>query len=306
MSMKKKLAAMLALGLLCVSFFAFAEANATDFKYPPGTDVSNRFTGTVYRNDLINLDPTYNVPQTNLITFEPGSRSSWHVHGGMVVVGVEGTGIVQIDGQPAILIRKGDAVQIPAGVSHWHGATKDSRFQQLVIYDKNWEAPDGLKGRTGKVTDEEYANLEFAEAPRKTLPAKGFTFAAEKFNSPNFTKPVYLGKAVTAPNEAGSPDYTYVFFPKGVYNKWHMHGEGQILIATDGIGLHQMQNGELQIMLPGDVAYCPPGETHWHGAAPNSSFGHLAISPLGPHTVKWYNFKDKKELKNEYSIRKES
>ena len=304
--MKKKLAAMLALGLLCVSSFAFAEAKATDFKYPPGTDVSNRFTGTVYRNDLINLDPTYNVPQTNLITFEPGSRSSWHVHGGMVVVGVEGTGIVQIDGQPAIIIRKGDAVQIPAGVSHWHGATKDSRFQQLVIYDKNWEAPDGLKGRTGKVTDEEYANLEFVEAPRKETPAKNFTFAANKFNSPNFTKPVYLGKAVTAPNEAGSPDYTYVFFPKGVYNKWHMHGEGQILIATDGIGQHQMQNGELQIMLPGDVAYCPPGETHWHGAAPNSSFGHLAISPLGPHTVKWYNFKDKKELKNEYSIRKES
>ena len=306
MNMKKKLAAMLALGLLCVSSFAFAEATAADFKYLPGTDVSSRFTGTVYRNDLINLDPTYNVPQTNLITFEPGSRSSWHVHGGMVVVGVEGTGIVQIDGQPAILIRKGDAVQIPAGVSHWHGATKDSRFQQLVIYDKNWKAPDGLKGRTGKVTDEEYANLEFVEAPRKEMPAKNFTFAANKFNSPNFTKPVYLGKAVTAPNEAGSPDYTYVFFPKGVYNKWHMHGKGQILIATDGIGLHQMQNGELQIMLPGDVAYCPPGETHWHGAAPNSSFGHLAISPLGPHTVKWYDFKDKKELKNEYSIRKES
>ncbi|MBR1495159.1 MAG: cupin domain-containing protein, partial [Acidaminococcaceae bacterium] len=143
----------------------------------------------------------------------------------------------------------------------------------------------------------EYANLELVEAPRKAVPAKGFTFAAEKFNSPNFNKPVYLGRTVTTPNAAGAPAYSYVFFPKGVYNKWHMHGEGQILIATDGIGLHQMRNGEIQVMRPGDVAYCPPGETHWHGAAPDSSFAHLAVSPAGKHTVEWYDFLDKKEYK---------
>ena len=294
MNMKKKLAA-LVLGLCCISSFAFAES--AEWKYPLGTDVSSRFTGTVYRNDLIDLDPTYNISQTNLISFEPGSRSSWHVHGGMVVVGMDGTGILQIDGEPAIIIRKGDVVQIPAGVSHWHGATKDSRFQQLVIYDKDWKAPEGLKARQGKISDEEYANLELVEAPRKASPARGFSFAAEKFNSPNFNKPVYLGRTVTAPNEAGAPAYSYVFFPKGVYNKWHMHGEGQILIATDGIGLHQMKNGEVQVMFPGDVAYCPPRETHWHGAAPNSSFGHIAVSPLGKHTVEWYDFKDIKEYK---------
>ena len=177
------------------------------------------------------------------------------------------------------------------------GATKDSRFQQLVIYDKNWKVPAGLKARTGMISDEEYANLELAEAPRKAVPAKEFTFAAEKFNSPNFNKPVYLGRTVTTPNAADAPVFSYVFFPKGVYNKWHMHGEGQILIATDGIGLHQMRNGEIQVMRPGDVAYCPPGETHWHGAAPDSSFAHLAVSPAGKHTVEWYDFLDKKEYK---------
>jgi quercetin dioxygenase-like cupin family protein len=50
-------------------------------------------------------------------------------------------------------------------------------------------------------------------------------------------------------------------------------------------------------MRPGDVAYCPPGETHWHGAAPDSSFAHLAVSPAGKHTVEWYDFLDKKEYK---------
>lgn len=286
-----------ALGLCLCSIASFAFADTVDWKYPLGKDVSSRFAGTVYRNDLIDLDPTYNVPQTNCISFEPGSRSAWHVHGGMVVVGLDGVGLLQIDGLPAMIIRKGDVVQIPAGVSHWHGATKDSRFQQLVIYDKNWKAPAGLKARTGMISDQEYANLELAEAPRKAAPAKGFTFAAEKFNSPNFNRPVYLGRTVTTPNAADAPVFSYVFFPKGVYNKWHMHGEGQILIATDGIGLHQMRNGEIQVMRPGDVAYCPPGETHWHGAAPDSSFAHLAVSPAGKHTVEWYDFLDKKEYK---------
>jgi len=292
----KKIIPMLVLGLCGLCAVAFAGDGG--WKYPLGNDVSSRFTGTVYRNDMINLDPVYNIPQSNCISFEPGSRSGWHVHGGMVIVGLDGIGLVQIDGQPATIIRKGDVVEIPAGVSHWHGATKDSRFQQLVIYDKNWQKPEGLKTRQGMITDAECANLEMVEAPRKAAPAKDISFAATKYNSPNFNKPVYLGRIVDTPNAADAPAYTYVFFPKGVYNKWHMHGEGQILIATDGIGLHQMKNGEVQVMRPGDVAVCPPGETHWHGAAPGSSFAHIAVSPAGKHTVEWYDFKDKKEYKN--------
>lgn len=293
--MKSKILAFFALGLFAMSSFAYAQADNGDFKFPLGKDISDRFHGTVHRNDLITLDTTYNIPQTNLISFEPGSHSAWHVHGGMIVVGLYGTGILQIDGQPAMIIRKGDVLEIPAGVSHWHGATKDAKFQQLVIYDKNWKAPDDLKVRTGMLSEEEYNNLELGEPPRAAAPAEGFTFSAKQYESPNFTKPVYLGKVFTAPNEAGAPDYTYVFFPKGVYNKWHMHKGGQILIAIDGIGLHQMKNGAVQVMRPGDVAFCPPGETHWHGASPDSSFAHIAIAPFDKHIVEWYDFKDEKD-----------
>ncbi len=293
--MKRKLFALFLVVCLWVSSVAYAAEESTDFRFPVGQDISDRFHGTVYRNDLITLDATYHIPQTNLISFEPGSHSAWHVHGGMVVVGLEGTGILQIEGQPAVIIRKGDVLEIPAGVSHWHGATKDSRFQQLVIYDKNWKAPADLKVRQGMVSEEEYNNLTLEEPPGTEAPVDGFTFAAKCYESPNFTQPVYLGKVCTAPNEAGAPDYTYVFFPQGVYNKWHMHKEGQILIATDGIGLHQLKNGKVEVMRPGDVAFCPPGETHWHGASPGSSFAHIAVSPLGPHIVEWYDFKDKRE-----------
>ncbi|MBR2214650.1 MAG: hypothetical protein IJ849_02690 [Selenomonadaceae bacterium] len=43
--------------------------------------------------------------------------------------------------------------------------------------------------------------------------------------------------------------------------------------------------------------FCLPGETHWHGAAPGSSFAHIAVSPFGKHVVEWYDFKDEAEYK---------
>ena len=60
--MNKKMIAALGLCLCSIASFAFADVG--DWKYPLGKDVSSRFAGTVYRNDLIDLDPTYNVPQT--------------------------------------------------------------------------------------------------------------------------------------------------------------------------------------------------------------------------------------------------
>lgn len=67
----------------------------------------------------------------------PDSRSGWHVHGGMYVIGVGGVGLYQEEGKPAIIIRKGDVIQILAGVKHWHGSTKDSWFQQIVFDVRN-------------------------------------------------------------------------------------------------------------------------------------------------------------------------
>ena len=60
--------------------------------FPLGRDVSARFTGTVHRNDLVDQD-TMHVPQANVITFEPGSRSGWHSHGAMTIIGLSGTGL---------------------------------------------------------------------------------------------------------------------------------------------------------------------------------------------------------------------
>lgn len=294
----KKIRKLLAAVLTAVSLAATAAAADTaavmqHVPFPLGRDVSARFTGTVHRNDLVDQD-TMHVPQANVITFEPGSRSGWHSHGAMTIIGLSGTGIYQEWGKPAVLIRQGDVVQIPAGVSHWHGAMKGSHLQQIVIYDKHWQAPADFKpAHSGPVTDEEYDNLVFMEAEdRQSEPHDSylFNYPQTPFSSANFNGPVYLSQIVHSGNAAGTPAWTYVVFPQGTYNRWHSHKTGQILIATDGIGYTQNLGGAAQVMHPGDVVYCPPGVIHWHGAAPGSHFAHIAISPEDNHDVTWYFF----------------
>ena len=69
-----------------------------------------------------------------------------------------------------------------------------------------------------------------------------------------------------------------VTFEPGCRNNWHMHHKGgQILLCTAGRGYYQEWEKEPQELHPGDVVNIPPEVKHWHGAAPDSWFAHLAI-----------------------------
>ncbi|MBF1715511.1 MAG: cupin domain-containing protein, partial [Selenomonas sp.] len=111
-----------------------------------------------------------------------------------------------------------------------------------------------------------------------------------ELTTPNFNSAVYLRKILGTPNAANSPEWVYVAFPAGTYNRWHSHKTGQVLIATDGIGYHQIKGGALEVLHPGNVVFCPPNVVHWHGASPTSKFAHIAISPQDNHDVTWYDF----------------
>ena len=78
-----------------------------------------------------------------------------------------------------------------------------------------------------------------------------------------------------------------VRFAPGARNAWHSHAAGQTLHVTEGRGLVQAKGGERLEIRPGDTIYTPPGEWHWHGAAPDHFMTHLAIweAPAeGPET----------------------
>lgn len=69
-----------------------------------------------------------------------------------------------------------------------------------------------------------------------------------------------------------------VTFEPGCRNNWHSHTGGQILIAVGGVGYYQERGKAAIRMMPGDVIEIGPNVEHWHGAAPDSWFSHLAIA----------------------------
>ena len=79
-----------------------------------------------------------------------------------------------------------------------------------------------------------------------------------------------------------------VSFEPGCRNNWHIHhakkGGGQILLVTAGRGYYQEWGKPARELHPGDVVNIPPEVKHWHGAAPDSAFQHLAIEVPGEET----------------------
>ena len=79
-----------------------------------------------------------------------------------------------------------------------------------------------------------------------------------------------------------------VTFEPGCRNNWHIHkaekGGGQILLCTAGKGWYQEWNKPARALRPGDVVHIPAGVKHWHGAARDSWFSHLAVEVPGENT----------------------
>lgn len=68
-----------------------------------------------------------------------------------------------------------------------------------------------------------------------------------------------------------------VRFAPGARNAWHSHVNGQTLYVTEGLGRIQSRGGEVVEIRAGDTVYTPPGEWHWHGAAPDHFMTHIAM-----------------------------
>jgi len=91
-----------------------------------------------------------------------------------------------------------------------------------------------------------------------------------------FTGNVRIDPLAQAPAPARVSVASVTFEP-GARTAWHSHPLGQTLIVTAGSGRVQNWDGPSQEIQPGDVAWCPPGEKHWHGAAPTTAMTHISI-----------------------------
>ena len=100
--------------------------------------------------------------------------------------------------------------------------------------------------------------------------------------------PYFSGKSYLAPLSTAQAGIYNVTFEPGCRNNWHIHhaakGGGQILVCVAGRGYYQEWGKAPLELHPGDVVNIPPEVKHWHGAAPDCWFSHLAVEVPGEGT----------------------
>ena len=98
----------------------------------------------------------------------------------------------------------------------------------------------------------------------------------------------FIGQSYLAPLTLTQVPTFNVTFEPGCRNNWHIHhaktGGGQMLICVGGRGWYQEEGKEAVEMTPGTVINIPANVKHWHGAAADSWFSHLAMEISGEET----------------------
>ena len=105
---------------------------------------------------------------------------------------------------------------------------------------------------------------------------------------PNPYGEFFEGQSYLAPVSKDQIPVFNVTFEPGCKNHWHIHhaksGGGQMLICVGGRGFYQEEGKDAVEMTPGTVINIPANVKHWHGAADDSWFSHLAIEIPGEET----------------------
>lgn len=99
----------------------------------------------------------------------------------------------------------------------------------------------------------------------------------------------FVGQSYLAPVSTSQVGIFNVTFEPGCRNNWHIHhaksSGGQILVCVAGRGYYQEWGKDAIQMHPGDCINIPEGVKHWHGAAPDSWFSHLAVEVPGEEGI---------------------
>lgn len=125
-----------------------------DALFPKGNKLPNDwFSGEAFLNPLIARDKN-NEFSAGSVSFDAKARTNWHTHPkGQVLIVTEGHGYYQEKNNAAQIIKKGDVINIPENVEHWHGASENTNMTHIAITNYKddlqvtWLQP---------VTDEEY------------------------------------------------------------------------------------------------------------------------------------------------------
>jgi quercetin dioxygenase-like cupin family protein len=106
----------------------------TEEIFPKGQQLPKEwFSGNAFLTPLVARDKN-NEFTAGSVSFEAKARTNWHTHPkGHVLLVTAGQGWYQEKGQPARAIKKGDVVNIPESVKHWHGASAEGAMTHIAI-----------------------------------------------------------------------------------------------------------------------------------------------------------------------------
>ena len=168
-----------------------------------------------------------------------------------------------------------------------HGVTKKEiavAITHVAVYagwPKDWAVFNLVK----EVWDDNEGNLPYEDEAMRAH-AKEMVFPIGNPND-GFAK-YFTGKSYLTPVSTSQVGIFNVTFEPGCRNNWHIHhaksGGGQILVSVAGRGYYQEYGKEAVMMKPGDCINIPAEVKHWHGAAPDSWFSHLAVEVPGTET----------------------
>ena len=121
--------------------------------------------------------------------------------------------------------------------------------------------------------------------PRQSTRAK---WCSPSVHPTTVLRSISAEKAIWPPLSTAQVGIYNVTFEPGCRNNWHIHhaakGGGQILVCVAGRGYYQEWGKAPRELHPGDVVNIPPEVKHWHGAAPDCWFSHLAVEVPGEGT----------------------
>lgn len=135
------------------------------------------------------------------------------------------------------------------------------------------------------------------DAPAQTEKEKFANSIFFPIGEPNPYGEFFVGQSYLCPVSTEQVPVFNVTFEPGCRNNWHIHkaesGGGQMLICVGGRGYYQEYGKEAVELTPGTVINIPAGVKHWHGAAKDSWFSHLAIEVDGVNTsTEWLDAVD--------------
>ncbi|CDA24779.1 cupin domain protein [Roseburia sp. CAG:197] len=163
-------------------------------------------------------------------------------------------------------------------------APEFAHFNDDVLFGENWNNQD-IDVKTRKVWTVNEGDLPYEDKAMRAH-VKEMVFPIGTPN--NGFAQYFSGRSFLAPVSTSQVGIFNVTFEPGCRNNWHIHhaknGGGQILVCVAGRGYYQEEGKEAIEMKPGDCINIPAEVKHWHGAAADSWFSHLAVEVPGEET----------------------